>query len=67
MKECKYCEGIQQLAYEIKDNHYIDIEVNSINGSLELYYSNEADGKFVFIKSININYCPMCGRKLDQR
>jgi hypothetical protein len=67
MKECKYCrevdtkallelDYIDQEAYHEEYELYVVIGIEG--GSLSAWHKDE--------HSIKINYCPMCGRKLEE-
>ena len=60
---CKYCEGKykdkEPLMY--KNNSDYAIKINSCNYLEE----NRVGGQKESIYGIKINYCPMCGRKLE--
>jgi hypothetical protein len=59
---CKYCEGEKK----IKDNYWkMDLEIYQckgeyfMGGDMEVYGGN-------IDTDYSINYCPMCGRKLNE-
>lgn len=59
--KCEYCQG-DKVIYDKGDwQDYIRLTV--IDDSI--YLSVGADGQSAADESIKINYCPMCGRKLE--
>lgn len=52
---CEYCEKQHYLAFTKKENFSICVVDD------ELYINDE---QFKNVDYLNINYCPMCGRKL---
>lgn len=67
---CEFCESEKEVLYQTST--YIDlymshlekksvIKVKSINHKLPLSENNQAVRKAIFF----INYCPECGRKLN--
>jgi hypothetical protein len=54
---CEYCEGSKELFY--KGRWYLCVENSSIY--IEVEY-----GEYVLIQHVDVNYCPMCGRKLEK-
>jgi hypothetical protein len=77
MSKCKYCNFDETGSYfptkEFKSNLYESGEViRAIGGGLQLDYDNNPTlGVWAVTSEIghqygwNINYCPMCGRKLE--
>ena len=61
-KGCEYCNDLVSL-YEDNEG-YIDIDKDSQELNI-VYRSNGWDGG-CYDKSININFCPICGRDLRQ-
>lgn len=58
---CKYCEG--EYKESIMDNGDDSIRLdNKCDNLLDIYFMNELD--YPIDTSVEINYCPMCGRKL---
>ena len=57
---CKYCENGDSIYYDDLDVYIIGNELNiDLNMNIEdVYIDNEYE--------IEINYCPMCGRKLKE-
>ena len=78
MKRCQYCDKLKSFPEEANKSLISYSFKNEIDGGLEIfenklsfwvdnltYYNNdELIGKSDDIKNININYCPMCGKKL---
>lgn len=67
MKECNYCNTEYNdfilLNNETRFNSNIEISLNK-QGMLRVRY-DEGDGwRWVSQDIINVNFCPMCGRKL---
>lgn len=60
---CKYCDLVSGDEIDIGDNQnqtlYIERHNNNFSISTHLYNSEEED-------ETDINYCPMCGRKLGE-
>lgn len=65
---CKYCSRKDNdlvLINQTAEYSGLDIEINR-QGILRVRcYNDEMDG-FVSQDIVNINYCPMCGRKLTE-
>ncbi len=54
---CEYCDGEKDLLKK-----YNGFTVSIYKNELELYFEhNEGDAS----DDVKINYCPMCGRKLE--
>ena len=76
MMECKYCEQYKDIVGTVpKPNKPIliktltdilgkeqEISVQYWTDGLYLYWSNKHED--IVLDKININFCPMCGRKL---
>lgn len=66
MSECKYCSGFD--IYEPKLKHIEMYETTCIDGNTKYYLDIERPDGFIpekwRNKRLEINYCPICGRKL---
>jgi hypothetical protein len=58
---CDYCENTRPLFGNLYSDFYVEI----INGDvIDIhFYGSEQNGD----GSFEINYCPMCGRKLNEQ
>ena len=61
---CEYCKGKFGSDLLIKGNESVFIDVTK--GRLELVKVTRRDGIVTF-DSQKINYCPVCGRKLEDQ
>lgn len=63
MKKCKYCTGDW---FELASGDNVTLTMDGNDGTLSVAqdwdYYNDEEGSGS--KTISINYCPMCGRKL---
>ena len=59
-KHCPYCRDRANLL-QLNDEHPIESDIVYINKNG--YLNSETDNGHVYRK---INYCPMCGRKLNE-
>lgn len=61
--QCKYCQGgpIYSSDSDELEKEYLYLHIK--NDNLNLFYEN-ADPYESLYKKFEINYCPMCGRKL---
>lgn len=60
---CEYCNGKHSLTHAMGD-YWIHIEGSNMNLKIESHKGDFWDkNRFDQIK---INYCPMCGRKLNE-
>ncbi|MHB9289673.1 hypothetical protein [Latilactobacillus curvatus] len=53
MTECKYCEGEEIIIH----GFYTDLSIDSKERLISALGEGQVD--------LKINYCPVCGRKLD--
>ncbi|WP_167630384.1 hypothetical protein [Listeria valentina] len=61
MEECKYCQTVNGT----RGTLHVDVaggEVLYINDEAQLEFSDKGSEL-----KIDINYCPMCGRKLEDK
>ena len=60
--KCRYCEG------DVDDRNYIAKDLELLEDEISLYIDGnnllDVSDKLGSSESVNINYCPMCGRKL---
>lgn len=68
MSKCRYCnepfEPIQDLR-EYPKFHNIVLRIDTEGPSLEIDFSANSKGGVLFVDT-DINYCPICGRKLEE-
>lgn len=57
---CEYCENEKSISFFQNDAEMTICEIEESDGSFT--WGIDADGH----QSIEINYCPMCGRKLKE-
>ena len=66
VKKCKYCEiknTENQAEREFRENQRITVVIGNNMHNRSIHYL-EIIPKTMTGEYININYCPMCGRKL---
>ena len=56
---CKYCQGEKSISFFQDDSPMIICKIEEKDGSFT--WGIDADGH----QSIEIKFCPMCGRELD--
>lgn len=59
---CEYCEKGKEKDFET-DNHDFDMGIEG--GTLSVFYQEPDNYHHICSADVKINYCPMCGRKLD--
>jgi hypothetical protein len=73
--ECDYCDGVtsnlMEFVFDISGTTFGDEIFVTDDGYLE-HYAYLSDGEHeeetkIHKKIFKINYCPMCGRKLDSQ
>lgn len=64
---CEFCAEEQWWTEDGVDGHQLAIEVYPFNGVLSITsFANDDNGESREIAaSIELNYCPRCGRKLE--
>ena len=69
-KECKYCKITDKMHYEaersIRDNQRIHIQIIRHFSVENLYYLRVKPDRMTG-ETIKIEYCPVCGRKLEEK
>ena len=64
---CKHCEGEMDYIEDVKDKRTeMSVGIESVNSDyyLNFYYEERCFSGAVVDRWVQINYCPMCGRKL---
>ena len=66
MSECKYCTKDSKLYNDHTNSHSVVLKMtefpeNKCKIGIDLYCGCEETS---FLEYVDINYCPMCGRKL---
>lgn len=68
-KECEFCSGDYEQDYVIDRNGYcLWTEIYPFNNVISVFAQANTEDGFMMEHSIDIqmNYCPMCGRKLTE-
>jgi hypothetical protein len=63
---CEYCKAGKGIMNHYGIDFYAFARIE--NGRFEMAYSNNirGDGLVAGHKAVKINYCPMCGRRMDE-
>ena len=62
---CRYCERLDQDSRILFGDGIIEIEINASMKKLEVHYNGTFEcADFDYEDGFDINYCPICGRKL---
>lgn len=64
MENCKYCKKIKPSTLTNKNN-LEELSIKIEGTVLKIHYEAFWDVRDEFHDEIEINYCPMCGRKLN--
>ncbi len=63
---CNFCEGHAPLIQtDLKSGHNIDVGIYKGKIIAESYYHDAYSGERIS-KGVAINFCPMCGSKLNE-
>jgi len=57
---CKYCDGKNGFTNKLEEKEFMTFYISNVALNMEIYLPTR-----VIETKILINYCPMCGRKLE--
>lgn len=69
MSACKYCSDVRSELSDGFDAHGdgVSIEMSHEDGPWRIMATGYYDGGYICgVEYVQISYCPMCGRKLDE-
>lgn len=64
MENCEYCKKIKPSTLT-NENNLEELSIEIEGTTLKIDYKAFWDNRDEFHDSIEINYCPMCGKKLN--